>query len=343
MARLVAQLPDGHWLERRVAQRLLAALAPFSRESDWVLQASVLALGQIGDADLDPLDESIRSTLAAVRERFEDQQARRFALIALAQASGRRGKPGPEGYAALEARKSPREYLLDRLGRAPQAERCWAALALGVLEHAVAQGGGPASSEARATVRAALRDSRASDEAGALAVALGLMRDVGATELLLERLETTSDPEARGYVALALGLVGETSAVEPIQEVLARSRYAPELLRQAAIALGLLGDRKAVPALVDMLAKAQGLSSQAALASALGTIGDARSVEPLLELFRDPQKTARARGFAAAALGLVGDKELLPWRSALSVDLDYRANTETLSSPGLGTGILDIL
>ena len=91
-----------------------------------------------------------------------------------------------------------------------------------------------------------------------------------------------------------------------------------------------------------MLENAKGLSSQAALASALGAIGDSRSIEPLIEMLADKQKTDTARGFAAVALGIVCDKESLPWNSKISCGINYRANTTTLAGEG-GTGILDIL
>jgi len=43
------------------------------------------------------------------------------------------------------------------------------------------------------------------------------------------------------------------------------------------------------------------------------------------------------------ALGIVADKEELPWNTKISVNINYRANTQTLTSPDAGTGILDIL
>jgi hypothetical protein len=52
--------------------------------------------------------------------------------------------------------------------------------------------------------------------------------------------------------------------------------------------------------------------------------------------------TETARGFAAVALGIVGDKEPLPWNTKIALDLNYRAATQTLTDPH-GTGILDIL
>ena len=52
--------------------------------------------------------------------------------------------------------------------------------------------------------------------------------------------------------------------------------------------------------------------------------------------------TDSARGFAAVALGIVADKEPLPWNSKISTNINYRANTTTLTGE-TGTGILDIL
>jgi HEAT repeat protein len=160
---------------------------------------------------------------------------------------------------------------------------------------------------------------------------------------VLAQLERASTPEARGYCAVGLGLLDHDAAIEPISALIERSKYQPDLLKSAAIGLGLLGDKQIVDVLVEMLGDAAGLSSQAAIASALGIIGDHRSVDPLVALLEDQEKTALARGFAAAALGLVADKEALPWNSRISVDINYRANTTTLTSPADGTGILDLL
>jgi HEAT repeat protein len=113
-------------------------------------------------------------------------------------------------------------------------------------------------------------------------------------------------------------------------------------LKQSAIGLGLLGDKKIVPDLITMLGEARSLASQAAVASALGFIGDSRSIDPLIAMLEStPGVGATARGFAAVALGIVGDKEALPWNSKISTNINYRANTATLT--GEGQGILDIL
>ena len=82
-------------------------------------------------------------------------------------------------------------------------------------------------------------------------------------------------------------------------------------------------------------------SSQAAISAALGTIGDSRSIAALVELLHSTEATDLARAFGATALGIVADKEDLPWNSKIGADSNYRANTPSLTN---GTsGILDIL
>jgi HEAT repeat protein len=195
----------------------------------------------------------------------------------------------------------------------------------------------------RDALRSAMKDAKAPQEVGALAVAIGITEDQGAKEVLREKLNSVSDDDAKGYVAVGLGLINDDGSKEAIQELIKKSKFKPDLLKSAAIGLGLLGDKSVVETLVTMLGDATGLSSQAAISSALGFIGDQRSIEPLVTMLKDTQKTSNARGFAAAALGIVADKEELPWNTKISVNINYRANTSTLTAPDSGTGILDIL
>ena len=346
MAKLCADLPPNHWARSAVAMTLLGPIADYSRENTAVQQSCALALGGLGDCDTDDLDTRIRKGLMRTYEANPDQQLKRFALIALAQSTGRPGAAGKDPIAALankDPNDNPRSFLLERLAKAPSGERCWAALALGVQERSLADSGRPMSTDVRTALRLSLATASASDEIGAFAIALGIMRDQLATEVLRAKFERVGDPDARGYVALALGMIRDVESVGAIQKVVARSKYQPELLRSAAIALGLLGDRRVVDDLIAMLQSATGLSSQAAIASALGTIGDARSIQPLVAMIADQQKTSLARGFAAAALGIVGDKDRHPWVSRISLDLNYRASTETLLSGNNGMGVLEIL
>lgn len=52
----------------------------------------------------------------------------------------------------------------------------------------------------------------------------------------------------------------------------------------------------------------------------MGFIGDKNSIEPLVGMLQNDSLTAGARGFAAVALGIVADKEDLPWNSKIALD-----------------------
>lgn len=327
----------------RIAEVLLAALAPKARQPSEIVQSAALALGQLGTNDLaNPLDRRILATLAELPKETSDLQARHFALIALAQA-GARTAPGagdPEGGTELAVKT-----LLTQLSDGKSGMRSWAGLACGVLGRGLARPEGASAKIAtlQSAVRAALAEERGVERVGAYAVSLGLQRDQEASALLVKLLRSTKDEEAVGYIALALGLMGASEAMDDIHVVLAESKYRPTLLKQAAIALGLLGDKNAVGFLTTQLASAQGLATQAALSSALGFIGDNRSVEPLVAMLQNADVSSKARGFAAAALGMVADRAPLPWNSPIGLDLNYRAATSTLTDQSSGTGILDIL
>jgi len=298
----------------------------------------------IGDCDGDELDADIRKALAEVPDNINDRLARNYALIALAQVGGRPGT-GADPVAGLDPKdkQNPRAVLMNQLAKAQSATRPWAALGLAILERNLDDAKQPTSLDSKRALREALRDSKSPAEVGGYAVAVGIVKDEESKGALRDKLENMSDDESRGYCAIGLGLMDDRQAIEQIQGVIRKSKYKPELLKQAAIGLGLLGDKSIVTDLITMLGEATGLSSQAAISSALGFIGDARSVDPLIAMLQDSGKTALARGFAAAALGIVADKEELPWNTKISVNINYKANTTTLTSPHTGNGILDIL
>ena len=154
--------------------------------------------------------------------------------------------------------------------------------------------------------------------------------------------EKSSDDELAGYACLGLGLMNHKAAIGQIKALGDDSVRRQGRLKQAAIALGLLGDKTVVLTLVEFLKdKGTSLASQAAIATALGYIGDARSLDPLVEMLHNKDLTPLARAFAGVALGIVADKEEFPWNSKIAINLNYRANTETLTNQI--SGILDIL
>ncbi len=339
MARLLdgapAELKDG------VAKLLLEALDRHSKERDEVRMSCVLSLGMIGDSDSDKVDQDIRTALKQMSDEG-DVQSKNFTNIAMAQVGGRPGK----GADNEKGQKEAREFLLQQITKGKSHMKPWAGIGIGVMEHALTKAeviAGSASATAKDMLRKALDDARSPEQVGAYSIGLGIAGDLEGKKILEDKLKNTSEANARGYVAIGLGLMDDREAIGDIRTIVLESKYKPDLLKSAAIGLGLLGDKELVPELCKMLEEAKGLSSQAAIASALGFIGDSRSVDPLVTMLkRKDGITDSARGFAAVALGIVADKEPLPWNSKISTNINYRANTTTLTGEN-GTGILDIL
>jgi HEAT repeat protein len=326
---------------------LLSMAGEHSKERKETQQSAVIAMGMLANssmrADKDDLqgkyNEDMRARILEVATQSSDNQSEYYAMIALAQSGGRPG-PGEKGTAAeVQVQKD----LLTLAAKAKGQKLPWASLALGVYGRQLIDNGRTFENSLRNALRETFGSDKTPQTVGAHALALGLIQDQESRGLLIKRFneEFKGSDETRGHIAVGLGLLEAREAIEPIQAVVKDSKYKPDLLKQTAVALGLLGDKKVVPDLIDMLKTAKGLSSQAAIASALGTIGDSRSVDPLVEFLHDKQYSETARGFAAVALGIVCDKEDLPWNTKLSVNCNYRANTLTLT--GNGTGILDIL
>ncbi len=340
-ARLVSADPSGGALRQHVALRLLAWLRG-SPHLHWALrQSCVQALGQLGDCDSDAIDVEIRRYLAVQARQDADAQCKGFAMLALGQVCGRPGSDAGSALQGLEERDDPRAFLAQQLRRERTPHRAWAAISLAILERSLADAGQPRSPESMAAIRDALSESKVAEEIGPLALAEGLCEDPEATQVLRSKFEVTADPEARGLVAIGLGLIGDRSAIPLLSDVLRKSRFQPELQRSAAIGLALLGEGEVVPELASMLGSAVGISSPACIDSALGSIGDVRGVQPLIEVLEDEQASDLVRAFAAEALGRIGDRNVLPWSSILSIDLNYRASTPTLWSPDECRGILD--
>lgn len=325
------------------AQLAPALLLPLDRKQGRELEsevrmASALALGLVGDADTEGLDAEIREALIGAAED-PLRQVRKFALIGLAKSAARAGQDPDQ---TKRGRDETVDYLVRNMERGRSGVERWAGVAAGVYAFQMSASGEAAPASLFSSLSKQLDQAKAVDDIGAFAVAAGLFGNKQSVEELLERLDKTAQDEARGYVALALGMLGDRRAIDPIQEVVRESEYRPSLLKQAAVALGLLGDREASLALVEMLGEAKGLATQAALASALGQIGDRDSIDLLVEMLGDSTLTDTARGFAAVSLGLVAEKEMLPWNEKLSRDVNYRAATPTLNSTA-GTGVLNLL
>lgn len=325
-------------MKQELAPRLMQLTTKEAHEKPLVVQSAIYALGLFGDDDGDALDQAIRETLTEAVSSRMDEQARYFSRIALAYAATRRGV----GPLAGSGTDDVVEHFTVELAKAARGNLdCWNAIGAGVLGRRLMERGEP-STQLGAALRAKLDASTEAPKIGAVSIALGILGEGDASRALQKRLETNDD-EAKGYVCIALGLLQAVDAKPRIDAIVEGARYKPEVLKQSAIALGLLGDKSVGRRLAGMLEESRTLATRAALVQALGLIGDRDSVAPLVALLQDKQKPGIARGFAAAALGTIADRNMLPWNSAIAVDLNYRASTETLNKADAGTGVLNIL
>ncbi len=300
-------------------------------------RSCVQALGLLTPADA-PWATDVVALLVRHKEGGRDRLSRNLTAIALAEIAAT--KPGPIRDRILEG-------LEESVRKGSTQYRPWAAIGVGVFGHRLHQGGAAIPAFLEVAVAERFRDPANALERSAYAISLGLLqaRDEGRT--IWRVLEDTRDPAFRGYACVALGLLGAWDHRDGMLRLLRESRRHPELQQRVAIGLGLLGDKEAAAVLLELLAPEQGrppLSVLASTATALGFIGDYRSVDPLVEILdgRDSQLKI-GRAFAAVSLGMVGDKELLPWVTAISEGVNYSATVGTLYDPIYARGILDIL
>jgi HEAT repeat protein len=345
IARLAHDAPPA--LRAEAVELFANALRQSSRLENEVVNSCVQALGALADTSQSAADRTARAAL--VRSLDDpDPQARAFAMIALAEVGARPPiatggtAPAPSATAGATAEMECRAALVNEILRGRSTSKPWAAIALGLHERRRADRGGAPSDNARAVLRDWLTAARGRNEIGSGSLALGLCRETRATKILASKLADTNEDTGQGYVALALGMVGDAESIPALRKVVQAARYRPSLLEQSAEALALLGDRENAPELARLVAEARGAAAQASLAGALGFIGDTRSVDPLLALIARKDLSASARGLAAAALGRVADEDPLPWHTSLSCGLNYRAATVSLFA-GDGTGLLEIL
>ncbi|MBI5363744.1 MAG: HEAT repeat domain-containing protein [Planctomycetes bacterium] len=316
---------------------LCDALEPTSSVPGVLRQSAALALGSITDNDDDEADTRARALLTrAAREG--DGLARRFALVSLARAGARDGRGARTSEHLVETRR----FLLGELEGGSSALRPWIALALGVCEAVRLRAGADASDEVRAALVKGLAQHKSPSDAGALCLAAALARASNARDAIVAAATSGDDAETRPHAALALGLLGWDGAVITLRKAVIDARNKPLLLREASIGLGLLGSTDNVPNLVRMLGEQASTTWMAAITGALSYVGDARAVDPLLALLPKGERPDSVRAFAAAALGGICDRELLPWNAPMAFLVNYSVPPATLYEPTSGTGILDL-
>jgi len=112
----------------------------------------------------------------------------------------------------------------------------------------------------------------------------------------------TEKPDA----VVALGMIGDPRAVEPLLEFLKYSKNV-HLRTETVKALGRIGDKRATPALINVLGSDNPSYMRAGAAKALGEIGDKRAIPALEKALKD--KYSYTRSQAAQSLKKITGKD----------------------------------
>jgi len=225
------------------------------------------------------------------------------------------------------------DLLRTEVVKAQNQQRAYAALALGVLCERVL--GDEAWRERRSAALDALRTvfdtTTAPNIKGGVAIALGIARDAEAGPLLLAAIKNMRDVRFRAYAALALGMVNHVAAGDYLTELLAETDNLPLLRQHVTIGLGLMGSRSVIAPLVETLRKERSSYVLSSTTIALGFIGDRTAIAPLVEVMNEEKLPPLIRGFGIIALGNIADPEPVPVISAIAANHNYLANTECLN------------
>lgn len=320
-----------------VCDILVESLQRYARQPHMVRESAVMALGLVGDADNSDVDTWIRRELGTIAKTGKGIE-QRFALMALAEVGSRRG----QGEHAWAGTADARADLLQVMTKSKKSVRPWATLALGVFGNHLALEGQERSLSVDKALERMARGAKSVREIGAIALAAGLRQTSAMAPVLIKKMESLKDETSRSYVAVGLGLLGDKSAINPLQEALTASTEDPLLAARAGLALGLLGDNSVIKSLLGRLEDAETSEEKASIAGALGFLGDRRSIEALVALLEDREDPmASHRSAAMAALGFMADRATETWRARLAHGTNYLAETPTLVH-GEGSGILNL-
>jgi len=291
-----------------------------------MLRSSVIALGKLAGIE----QKDVIDLLKSVALEQQDMQTRHFAFIALAEI-GARDKDFEKN---AEAHQGLLSFFLEEASRPKQQTSLpWAGLAVSIY----ARTQKAQQVQAIPKLRQAFDDSNNPSYKAAMAIGLGLMEAADTASLLAKTMKESNDQPLKGYIAVSLGMMRYVAAADTLRDSIKQKgidwRYRLNLAR----ALGLMNDVAAVPTLVEELVNAKTLSESSSIAQALGLIGDKSAIDPLKNVLGDKAMNGKQRGFAAVALGLLAEKNDLPWNAEISVGLNYRAKTPAVAE------ILDIL
>jgi len=294
--------------------------------NQWIAQSCAIAIGSLADISRD--EEAINLLMKYVKEG-KDVQARHFSFTALAQIGAR-----DENYETNQKlHKKISDFFLAEIVRPSRPSHLsWACMSAAIhsMNH------NPLQAAVVNKISEKFSDAKDPSHKGAISVSLGLLNAVAHAQMLFDELNDSKDKALQGYLCIGLGLMNWTTGAERMRDI-AATEITFRLRLQAATALGLMGDTDAVKVLVEALQNSKTLGVTSSAAKALGQIGDRSALAPLTGIVNDGGANSLSRAFAAVALGIIGEKNDLPWNTEISTNCNYRAKVDAISE------VLDIL
>ena len=193
-------------------------------------------------------------------------------------------------------------YLMHVLEKGETGMRRWAALALGIEARNVTD------PEVAATLSSAIRTAalreKNQDSVGAYWLASGLARDTEAWPSIRDGLTECGNPRQRMYAASALALLGGDPSLYVLRD---RIKSESQAMVRVAIAqsLGVLGRTSDVAPMFDMLMHLSEPALQAQGATAMAAHGTPDALRALMELARLETGSNVRRAAALEGLGMI--------------------------------------
>ncbi len=334
IARTVDNLPTSHALRSEIRDTFLAQMK--SNQPALLRQSCIQSLALLANTGSELMRKDLE-LLEEISDAGKTPMERNYACISLAYLGASCGDNE-------QIRQDAGRILVQRLESASPEQRSWAGLALGVLAANSAEWRGQSRVEADKALLNNFLTAENGQEKAAMAIALGLSGQARAIDPLMEACSKDDNPSLRGHCAVALGLLGNSKAEKLLMGQLEASVNQPVLLERTTIGLALLGSEEVAPFLVQQINPADGttptLATLASAARGLALAGTGRTAPHLLTAMNNKDLTPMARAYAAQALGLIADKNVLPWQYRISADLNYLAGTESLVNWESANGIL---
>lgn len=286
-------------------------------------ESCVIALGALATAR----DATTVSLLEDRATRDPSAQIRGLALMALGEIAERAVRAEPQAnraFAAELATHLSREILKpSRTGNTP-----WAVLASAIAARSL---------ESFDPVRRAVSDTLASSfeseldasNRGAIAIAFGLLGDSSHAATVAREFTRVEDHRVASHLAVALGMLADTGARNELQARLLDSTDST-LAKGVTLGLAQLGSRGLSHSLLSAFATSRNLNRIHDLSRSLGWLGDHDALTTLLAWVGEDAVAKVVRAEICAALGALARRHGKDLRSDVLDVVNYRIDSTTL-------------